>query len=126
MIGMIRWAAVASLLLVPPLAGAQPSPPLVITGSTTIYPLMLDIVQRFQASNPGAAFEISSGGSGRGLSDLRAGLSDIGMVSRELVASERDLFPFPLCRDGAAIVVHRSNPLKGLTGHHLLHLLTGD
>jgi phosphate transport system substrate-binding protein len=31
-----------------------------------------------------------------------------------------------LCRDGAAIVVHRSNPLKGLSSDQLSKLLTGD
>jgi len=47
-------AAVGLLLLVPPLAGAQTSTkPLVFTGSSTIFPLMTEIVRRFEGLNPG-------------------------------------------------------------------------
>jgi phosphate transport system substrate-binding protein len=121
-------ALFALLLLVAPLADAQHSSdarPLIVTGSTTIYPLMTDIVQRFEALNPGVQIAMRSGGSGQGLADLRGGVSDIAMVSRQLGENERDLFSFPLCRDGAAVVVHRSNPLKGLTRQQLSDLLTG-
>jgi len=120
--------ALAWLLLASTLAGAQPSTearPLVVTGSSTIYPLMLEIGRRFERLNPGVAIDVMSGGSGRGLADLRAGISDIAMVSRSLADNERDLFAFSLCRDGAAIVVNRSNPLKGLSSRQLSELLTG-
>jgi phosphate transport system substrate-binding protein len=124
--------AIVLLLLVTPLAGAQtpagtdaPGRPLVVTGASTIYPLMIDIARRFEGQNPGVAVEVRSVGTGKGLADLRAGISDIAMVSRQLVDNERDLFSFPLCRDGAAIVVHRSNPLKGLSRQQLTSLLTG-
>jgi phosphate transport system substrate-binding protein len=116
------------LLLAPALAGAQSSNearPLVLTGSSTIYPLMLEIGRRFERLNPGVNIDVTSGGSGKGISDLRGGISDIAMVSRQLADNERDLFAFALCRDGAAIVVHRSNPLKGLSSRQLSDVLTG-
>jgi phosphate transport system substrate-binding protein len=122
---MLRRFAFALLLLLPTLAGAQARKPIIVTGSTTIYPLMTDVVQRFKRQNPRVLIEVSSGGSGRGLADLRNGVSEIAMVSRELSDSERDLFAFPLCRDGAAIVVHRSNALKGLSSQQLSDVLTG-
>lgn len=112
------------LLLVPPLADAQTS--LVVTGSSTIHPLMTDIARRFEQLNPGVSIDVRSGGTGKGITDLRSKVSDIAMVSRQLVDNERDLFSYPLCRDGAAIVVHRSNPLKGLSRHQLSELLTGS
>ena len=118
----LRLAGLAVLLLLPLVAGAQT---LVVTGSSTIYPLMVDIVRRFESVNPGVSIEVRSGGSAKGIADLRAGTSDIGMVSRQLAESERDLFAFPLCRDGAAIVVHRSNPVSGLRGPQLAAVLTG-
>jgi len=128
-----RSASLALLLLVPQLAGAQtstgkssPPRPLVVTGSSTIYPLMTDIARRFEQLNPGVSIDVRSGGSGKGMADLRGGVSDIAMVSRPLADNERHLFVFALCRDGAAIVVHRSNPLKGLSRHQLAELLTGD
>lgn len=120
----MRRYALTLLLLLPPLAHGQPSS-LVVSGSSTIYPLMTDIVRRFESANPGVKVEVSSGGSGKGIADLRAGTSDIGMVSRQLAENERDLFAFPLCRDGAAIVVHRTNPLAGLRAQQLAAVLTG-
>ena len=124
-VGCVRWSLLALLLLIPALAGAQTSKPIVVSGSSTVYPLMLDIVHRFERIHPGVSIDLSSGGSGKGLADLRAGAADIAMVSRQLADSERDLFAFPLCRDGAAIVVHRSNPLAGLSSHQLSEILTG-
>jgi phosphate transport system substrate-binding protein len=127
-----RAARLALLSLAPVLAGAQsssgkslPPRPLVVTGSSTVYPLMKDIVGRFEDRNQGVSIDVRSGGSGKGIADLRAGLSDIAMVSRQLADNERDLFVFSLCRDGAAIVVHRNNPLKGLSSYQLSQLLTG-
>ena len=117
-----RAAVLALLLLVSPLAGAQT---IVITGSSTIFPLMTDIAQRFQSLNPGVTIDLRSGGSGKGIADLRGGASDIAMLSRQLAGNERDLFAFSLCRDGAAIVVHHSNSLKGLSRRQLSDLLTG-
>ena len=119
---VIRSATLALLLLLAPHANAQK---LVVTGSSTIYPLMTDIARRFEALNPGVTIDVRSGGSGRGVADLRAGASDVAMVSRQLAANERDLFAFSLCRDGAAIVVHRSNRLKGMSRRQLSDILTG-
>lgn len=122
----VRTVAFALLLLVPLRVGAQASKPLVVSGSSTIYPLMMDIVERFERLNANVSIEVRSGGSGRGVADLRGGEADIAMVSRQLAENERDLFSFPLCRDGAAIVVHSSNPLKGLGGGELSAILTGE
>src|SRR3982750_4796275 len=119
----LRCAALA-ILLMPWLAAAQTSR-LVVSGSSTMYPLMTDIVQRFESANPGVKVELRSGGSGKGIAELRARASDVAMVSRQLAENERDLFAFPLCRDGAAIVVHRSNPLSGLRAQQLSAVLTG-
>jgi len=118
----VRLVALGLLSLAPLLAGAET---LVVTGSSTVYPLMTEIARRFEGLNPGVSLEVRAVGSAKGISDLRAGASDIAMVSRQLVDSERDLFAFPLCRDGAAIVVHRANPLTGMSSQQLSELVTG-
>jgi phosphate transport system substrate-binding protein len=127
-----RSACLALLVLVPQLCGAQtptgtgsPARPLVVTGSSTMYPLMTDIARRFESLNPGVSIEVRSVGTGKGIAELREGVSDIAMVSRQLIDKERELFSFALCQDGAAIVVHRSNPLKGLSRQQLSDVLTG-
>lgn len=106
-------------------AWSQPAAKLVITGSSTMAPLVSEMAVRFKALHPGVEVEVRSGGSGRGASDLRAGASDIGMVSRPLLDSERDLFAFPLARDGVALIVHRDNPVRGLTAQQAKGILTG-
>src|SRR5688572_16191668 len=99
---------------------------LILSGSTTISPLVTEIARRFEGLNPGVRIEIRPGSSGKGLADLRAKAVDIAMVARPLTARERDLFEFPLCRDGAAIIVNRSNPVKGLNRRQLTEVVTGQ
>jgi phosphate transport system substrate-binding protein len=118
----VRLVVLALLSLAPLFAGAET---LVVTGSSTVYPLMTEIARRFEGLNRGVSLEVRSGGSAKGLADLRGGASDVAMVSRQLVDSERDLFAFPLCRDGAAIVVNRANPLTGMSSQQLSELVTG-
>src|SRR4051794_37174507 len=108
-----------SALLLDPLsfgaAAAAAPAPLVIAGSSTLSPLMIDIARRFEAANHAIAIQIVTVGSGPGVAELRAGRCDIAMISRPVSAREGDLFAFPVARDGAAIVVHRSNPLRNIT-----------
>ena len=107
---------------------AQPAPsatPIIVAGSSTVAPLMADIAKRFERSNAGIAVQIRTVGSGKGIADLRSGHCDIAMVSRPIAESERDLFAYPLSRDGAAMVVHRSNPVKGISAKQLTDVLTG-
>ena len=42
---------------------------LVATGSTTMAPLVTEMVQRFEALYPGVKIEVRSGGSGKGISE---------------------------------------------------------
>ena len=86
---------------------------------------MSDIARRFERSHAGIAVDVRSMGSGKGIAELRGGHCDIAMVSRPMADSERDLFAYPLSRDGAAMVVHRSNPVRGLNARQLSDVLTG-
>jgi phosphate transport system substrate-binding protein len=97
---------------------------LTVTGASSLFPLVNDMARRFEALNPGVKIDVRSVGSGKGMTDLRAGTSDIAMLSRTLIQSERDLFSFPIARDGVAAVVHRDNPVKSLDTRQLTELLT--
>ena len=103
-----------------PLAGK-----LLITGSSTMAPLVEELGRRFRARHPGVAITVEAGGSGRGVADALAGRADIGMASRELSPKEKALFAIPIARDGVAFVVHRDNPVKGLSRAQALELFTG-
>ena len=91
-------------LLVWLLSGCQPAEDkLVITGSSTISPLMADLAEQFETQS-GIQVDVQSGGSGRGISDARQGLADFGMVSRALKTDEQDLTAHLIGRDGIAMM----------------------
>lgn len=96
-----------------------------VSGSSTIAPLMAEIGKRFEAQHPGVHVDVQSGGTSRGIQDVRSGLASIGMVSRALNPDEQDLRPFIIARDGIAMIVHASNPLTSINGEQVVGLYTG-
>ena len=102
----------AVLMGVPISAGAQENTSdqltgkLVITGASTLAPLIAEIGKRFESLHPTVRIDVQSGGSSRGVADARQGLADIGMVSRAMKEEERDLSAFPVARDGVCPILH--------------------
>jgi phosphate transport system substrate-binding protein len=97
----------------------------VLTGSSTVAPLAADIGKRFESRNPGVRVDVQTGGSSRGINDARAGLADIGMVSRALKASEKDLSSFTIALDGIAVIVNRANTAAALNDRQVIAIYTG-
>ncbi len=106
--------------------GADQSSRLVVTGSSTIAPLLLEIGRRFE-SDPTreVRVDVQTGGSSRGIADVRKGLADIGMVSRALLPPEADLAGFLIARDGVGMIVHESNTVAALTDDQIRGAYTG-
>lgn len=98
---------------------------LLLTGSSTMAPLMTEIGKRFRSLHPSVEIEVQMGGSGRGLADARAGKADIGMVSRALTDTETDLFAFTIARDGVAVVIHKDNPVRALSKEQVNSIFAG-
>jgi phosphate transport system substrate-binding protein len=98
---------------------------IVITGSSTVAPLMLEIGKRFERLNPGVQVDVQSGGSSRGLADVRSGLAAIGMVSRALKADEQSLTGFVIARDGIGVILNSANPVKTLTEEQIKAIYAG-
>ncbi len=98
---------------------------LVITGSSTIAPLAVEMGKRFEKLHPGVRVDVQSGGSSRGVTDARQGLADIGMVSRGLHPEEKDLVGTPVALDGVAVILHKSNPVARLSKEQLIQIYTG-
>lgn len=96
-----------------------------ISGSSTLAPLIGELANRFEKRGVGLRLDVQTGGSSRGIQDVRKGLSRIGMVSRALGQHEKDLYGFPVALDGIAIVVHRSNPVEELTKTQLTDIYQG-
>jgi phosphate transport system substrate-binding protein len=123
------WVAV--LMCIPVSAGAQKTAAdqltgkLVITGASTLAPLIAEIGKRFESLYPAVRIDVQSGGSSRGVADTRQGLSDIGMVSRAMKEDEQDLSAFPVARDGVCPILHRENPVQTLTDEQVVAIYTG-
>lgn len=99
---------------------------LVLTGSSTVAPLALEIGKRFEQHNPGVRVDVQTGGSSRGLADARSGLADIGMVSRALKPEENDLVAHTIAMDGVGIILHRDNPVRSLSDEQIKAIYTGQ
>ncbi|WP_205780760.1 phosphate ABC transporter substrate-binding protein [Methylocaldum sp. 14B] len=98
---------------------------LVLTGSSTLAPLVAEIGKRFEQENPGVRVDVQSGGSSRGIADARSGLADIGLVSRALKPDEQDLKSFTIALDGITLIVHKDNPVQTLTDPQIVDIYTG-
>jgi phosphate transport system substrate-binding protein len=98
---------------------------LVITGSSTVAPVISDLAKLFEEKNKDIRIDVQTGGSSRGILDARKGLAQIGMVSRSLKEKENDLHGFTLAKDGLAIIVHQSNPINELTEKQVADIYLG-
>lgn len=120
-----RWALGVTLLCALPFSQAADDKKLVITGSSTVAPLVLEIAKRFEQKNPGVRVDVQTGGSSRGVNDARSGVADIGMVSRAMKADEKDLGASAIALDGVAVILHKSNPVKALSADQIRAIYTG-
>lgn len=98
---------------------------LTITGSSTVAPLVAELGKRFESLHPDVRVDVQTGGSSRGIADVRRGLADIGMASRALKDQERDLHHFTIARDGISIILHKDNPVSQLDDRQIVDIYTG-
>lgn len=99
---------------------------LVISGSSTMAPLVSEIGKRFESLHPGIRIDVQTGGSSRGIADVMNGLADIGMASRALKPQEGNLHGSVIAHDGITIIVHTTNPIWVLTDDQIRSIYTGN
>ena len=84
-----------------------------ISGSTTCFPIIVRCAAEFEDENDEYSIAVSGGGSSVGVSNVINGISDIGMASRPLKQSEKDLEPkltqTPIANDGIALIMSAGN-----------------
>lgn len=112
---------------VPPLNDVASADQMIIaTGSSTVAPLVAEMVQSFEQQHPGVRINVETGGSSRGVADALRGLVDFGMVSRSLKPEEHELRAYTIAWDGIAIIVHSSNPISDLTEEQVRKIFRGE
>ena len=108
-------------------ATATPKNKLVLTGSSTVAPLAVEIGKRFETKHAGLHVDVQTGGSQRGVTDAQSGLADIGDVSRDLKPEEKaaGLVQTSIALDGICVILHKENPVKELTNEQVVAIYTG-
>lgn len=89
-----------------------------IAGSTTVLPVAQAAAEEYMNQHSNADIQVSGGGSGVGATSVIGGTADIGMLSRDLKASEKEgntLKEFVVGKDGIALVGHPSNTVADLS-----------
>ena len=127
----LRLAFLFLLLL---LCGGTPAQSLLVSGSTTIGPLLGKIAEHYMQEHPGYRIEVSGGGSAAGIQALLNGRNDIAMSSRFIdqvelqQANRRSVYPVPFhfAHDAIVPVVHPRNPLRSLSLEQIRQIYFGQ
>jgi phosphate transport system substrate-binding protein len=83
-----------------------------VSGAWALYPMMVRWAEEYNKINPEMRIDISAGGAGKGAADALAGLTDMGMVSREVKAEEvrQGAFFIAVVKDAVFPTVSANNP----------------
>ncbi|MFP4465843.1 MAG: phosphate ABC transporter substrate-binding protein PstS family protein [Candidatus Goldiibacteriota bacterium] len=103
-------------------------------GSTTVLPIVQKAAEVFMNANPDIEVSVRGGGSGVGIAAIMDGTVDIGMASRDIKEKEIlsakkkgvNVVGTVIARDGMAVVVHPSNPIKAITVAQLKKIYSGE
>jgi phosphate transport system substrate-binding protein len=117
----ILWAAGF-----PSCRGNRSQTSLIVAGSTSIQPFADKWAEAFMAEHSGIAVNVQGGGSSAGIQACLSGACQIGTSSRELKPQEKVLHEIVVARDGLALVVHPSNPVRGATLTQIKQIFEGD
>jgi len=112
----------------PAYSGSRPSGKIVVGGSSSVSPVMEDLISAYKVINPNADIELQVSDSSKGMSDAKSGAYDIGMASREVREAEiaDGLVPVFIAIDGIAVIVNPLNPLGALTVDQVRSIYNGD
>lgn len=111
-----------------PYSGAVDSGKIVISGSSSVTPIMEKLKEAYLTKNPNVTIEIQQSDSSTGMADTIDGTCDIGMASRELKDSEleKGIASNVIAMDGIAVIVNGSNPVDGLTSEQVKDIFMGN
>ena len=105
---------------------AKPSGKIVITGSSSVSPIMEKLKEAYLAINSNAQIELQQSDSSAGMTDAMNGNCDIGMASRGLKDTEKaQLTDTQIALDGIAVIVNKDNPVANLTKDQVKAIFTG-
>ncbi len=98
-----------------------------VGGSSSVYPVMEQLVEAYQEVNPNATIELQQTDSSSGMNGAAEGTLDIGMASRALSDDEAaTLNGIQIALDGIAVIVNPENPIDNLTSEQVRQIYVGE
>jgi len=125
---------IAVAFIMPATISAQmQSNKIVIDGSTTVGPIAKAFAEVYMRKNPGVNITVSESGSGNGAKALVNGTCDVADMSRFMKDTEfkaaADAGRMPVAHvvalDGLPVLVHPSNPVRGLSIEQIRDIYAG-
>lgn len=111
-----------------PYSGKMDSGKIIISGSSSVTPVMEKLKEAYLEKNSGVTIEIQQSDSSTGMSDAIDGTCDIGMASRELKDSETEqgLTAAVIAMDGITVIVNNDCPISDLTSEQVKDIFMGN
>ncbi|MBI5214466.1 MAG: phosphate ABC transporter substrate-binding protein [Ignavibacteriae bacterium] len=106
-----------------------------VKGSDTMVILAQRWAEIYMSKHPGVTIQVTGGGSGTGISGLINGTTDICNASRPMKKSEKEKLKqryntlgveIKAAKDGIALYVHESNPVKELSLEQIRDIYKGN
>ena len=99
-----------------------------ISGSSSVTPVMEKLKEAYLAINSSMIVEIQQSDSSTGVINTIDGISDIGMVSRDLKDTEKQkgVNSIVIAMDGIAVVVNPKSSITKLTSSQVKDIFTGS
>lgn len=101
---------------------------IVISGSSSVSPVMEKLIESYKAENPNAKIELQTSDSTTGITNVINGNCDIGIASRALKDSEtaKGVKEITIALDGIAVIVNNENPLEDISKQQVEQIFTGS
>ena len=100
----------------------------VVSGSSSVSPVMEKIKELYQVYQPNSLVEIQQTDSTTGITSVLNEICDIGMSSRNLKSSEisNGALQTLIAQDGIAVVINKLNPLDSVSTKQVCDVFTGN
>jgi phosphate transport system substrate-binding protein len=124
---LIAVIAALSLFAAIP-AAAQAKKIITISGSTSVYPLEIQLASKWIKTKKGKkyGFKVLQGGSNVGISDVAKGRVSIGASSRDPAAGDPGGLVFTkIARDAICMITNKSNPLGNISQDTIKKIFLG-
>lgn len=107
-------------------AGTKPEGKITVAGSSSVSPVMEKLIEAYKQVNTKADIELQTSDSSAGMQSAIDGTCDIGMASRELKDTEKELTSTAIAKDGIAVIVNTGNTTESLTMDQVKAIYTGE